>query len=259
MSSQNQAAWIHAKAEPFKVGDAPLTKPGKGEVLIKNHAVAINPADWKMADFGYFVKAWPTILGCDLAGEIVEVGEGVTSFSKGDRVLAYPISLVKGALAEAAFQKYTIVLASLTCLIPDDMSFANASVLPLSISTAAAGLFQKDMLALPFPIHSPEKTGKKLLIWGGSSSVGSSAIQLAVAAGLEVITTASKRNAEYCKNLGAQQVFDHSSPGVVGDLVAELQKGEFAGAYDGKSTLTRCHDEGCADHFMKPSVLETPP
>ena len=55
-------------------------------MVIKNHAVAVNPVDWKVQDYGAFVKKWPVVLGEDYAGEIVEVGEGVTHLKKGDRV-----------------------------------------------------------------------------------------------------------------------------------------------------------------------------
>lgn len=82
-------------------------------------------------------------------------------------------------------------------------------VLPLGISTAAAGLFQKDFLNLPFPKEDAEKLDRTVVIWGGSSSVGSCAIQLAVAAGAEVVTTASPTNFEYVRKLGAGSVFDY--------------------------------------------------
>lgn len=84
--ARNQAAWLDAKATRLRVGDAPMPTPGPGEVVIKNHAIAINPLDWHMQDAGIFVKQWPAILGCDVAGETYEVGEGVTDFKKGDRV-----------------------------------------------------------------------------------------------------------------------------------------------------------------------------
>jgi NADPH:quinone reductase-like Zn-dependent oxidoreductase len=88
--------------------------------------------------------------------------------------------------------------------IPDSILFESAVVIPLGCSTAALGLFQDAFLNLQFPTEPPQKpTGKMLLIWGGSSSVGSNAIQLAVAAGYEVITTATKelrvREKAWCK------------------------------------------------------------
>lgn len=117
----NQAAWLEAKRSPLKVGSAPMPKAGPGEVVIKNAAVSINPVDCKTSHFcfrtvkvtifresprlwyvfsssripneklsmvlGIIIESWPAILGCDVAGEIYEVGEGVTNVKKGDRAM----------------------------------------------------------------------------------------------------------------------------------------------------------------------------
>lgn len=84
----NQAAWIKEKlAKPFVVDKAELYKPGPNEVLIKNAAVSINPIDWVMQDVGILVGKYPIIFGCDVAGEVVQVGSSVTKFKKGQRVM----------------------------------------------------------------------------------------------------------------------------------------------------------------------------
>jgi NADPH:quinone reductase-like Zn-dependent oxidoreductase len=128
--------------------------------------------------------------------------------------------------------------------IPDLLPYENAVVLPLSISTAAAGLYQKGYLELPYPTISttPLSLGKTLLVWGGSSSVGSTAIQLAVGSGLEVISTASKRNFEYVKALGAAHVLDYSEPNVVHDLLALVRGKKLVGVYDAISTPETVRD-----------------
>lgn len=116
------------------------------------------------------------------------------------------------------------------------MKFEDAAVLPLAVSTAAAGLYQpkKEIcLELDLPSTKPSKSGKTLLVWGGSASVGTAAIQLAVASGLTVVTTCSERNFGLVQKLGAK-AFDYNSPSIVGDLIAELGKGDFVGGYDGK-------------------------
>lgn len=228
----NQAAWVATQGARINVDAAPYPTLEPGQVIIKNAAIAINPVDWKMQDAGYFVKSWPVILGCDVAGEVVEVGDGVTNIKKGQRVLGHAISLLTAKNQDAGFQLYSSIPAMLVAPIPDNMSFEDASVIPLSLSTAAAGLYEKFLLALPHPSTSPEPSGSSILIWGGSSSVGSSAIQLAVASGLRVVSTASKRNFEYVKSLGAETVVDHSSPTVVDDLVTALKGSIFVGAYD---------------------------
>jgi NADPH:quinone reductase-like Zn-dependent oxidoreductase len=131
-----------------------------------------------------------------------------------------------------AFQKFATVPANAVAELPPSISLIRGAVLPLSISTAAAGLYQRHFLALPLPTNDKFKfIDRTLLVWGGSSSVGSSVIQLAVASGVEVFTTASPRNFEYCKQLGAKRVFDYHH-GDVEDMIVEALRGkEVAGAY----------------------------
>jgi len=150
----------------------------------------------------------------------------------GDRVLGHAVGMDKdrNSSAEGAFQDYTVVLARMASPIPSTMAYENAAVLPLALSTAACGLFQTDHLALRHPSATPTPTGQTLLVWGGSTSVGSNAIQLAVAAGYEVITTASPRNFAYVTQLGARQVFDYSSTTVVQDIIAAFRGKTLAGA-----------------------------
>ena len=85
----NTGAWlVEAKKYPLEVKEAPYPKPSSDEVVIKNHAVAINPVDWKLQQQAMFPLPYPTIIGCDVAGEVVEVGSSVSNVKKGDRVAA---------------------------------------------------------------------------------------------------------------------------------------------------------------------------
>ncbi len=110
-------------------------------------------------------------------------------------------------------------------------------------------MFQTEYLALQHPSLDPKPTGKTLIVWGGASSVGSNAIQLGVAAGYEVITTASSKNFEYVKKLGAGQAFDYHSNKIVDELVAALKNKTIAGFIDciGQSGSW----EACADVALK--------
>ena len=233
MSFTNQAAWLPEKGVQLKVDAAETGKPGSGQLLIKNHAVGINPVDWKIQDYGAFIEKFPVILGEDIAGEVAAVGEGVTDFKVGQRVLAYPLGLATKKESDNGFQLYTTVLAAATTALPDAISYEAACGLPLALSTAAHGLYGKDFLKLPLPSNSPKKTGKTLLVWGGSSAVGAAVIQLAVASGFEVITTASEKNHDFVQSLGASKVYDYNSPSVVGDIVAYVNEKDFVGGYDG--------------------------
>jgi NADPH:quinone reductase-like Zn-dependent oxidoreductase len=201
--------------------------------------VAINPVDWAIAKLPFIgprVVPWlkpPAVLGEDLAGEVAEVGPGVTRFKVGDRVLAFAAggNENRNRPAEGAFQTYVVVLAHMASPIPDTLSFEQASVLPLGLSTASCGLFQKDFLALQHPSVEAPATGKTLVIWGGATSVGCNAIQLAVAAGYEVFTTASPKNADYLTSLGASRVFDYHRKDVVDEIVQALEGKLIAGAF----------------------------
>lgn len=229
----NSAAWLQtAKSRPLEIKSAPLWTPAENETLIRNQAVAINPVDGIVQTLAVFPLNYPAILGCDVAGEVVAVGPNV-DFKPGKRVLGHAVGLTTQRTEENAFQAYTILRSNLTAEIPDGISFEAAVVVPLGCSTAAAGLFQNDFLNLQPPTEpAASSTGQTLLIWGGASSVGSNAIQLAVAAGYSVITTASFKNFEYVKRLGASEVFDYHSPTVNDDLVAAFKSKRIAGALE---------------------------
>ncbi len=244
----NKAAWLEARQGKVTVRAAPYTAPREGELVVENHAVAVNPLDWIIQVAGNVAYRWltyPCVLGADCAGEVVEVGEGVTGFQVGDRVLGHAVGTDKdrNRAAEGSFQAYTVLLARMASPIPDTMSYQAAAVLPLALSTAACGLFQKDHLALQYPSATATPTGKTLLVWGGSTSVGSNAIQLAVAAGYEVITTASPRNFDYVRSLGATQVFDYNNENVVAEISAAFTGRTLAGALAvGTGSAAACTD-----------------
>ncbi|KIW84486.1 hypothetical protein Z517_03736 [Fonsecaea pedrosoi CBS 271.37] len=239
MATANHAAWFRQAKSPLEVGPADVSKPGANEVLVRNRAVAMNPIDWKIQDGAFPAGSLPRILGQDVSGDIVEVGEGVTQFRKGQRVLAHAVGLATNEARHGGFQEYAVVPTVGCCVIPDGMKYEEACVLPLAISTAGIGLFHEDRLGLMSPVDAAEKghpEQEAILVWGGSSSIGAAAIQLAVAAKYHVIATASPQNFDLCKSLGASDVFDRSSLGIVGDLTAALQKYTHRGAFDAIAT-----------------------
>lgn len=116
--------------------------------------------------------------------------------------------------------------------MPSNMSFEQATVLPTCFSTAAMALFQKEFLGLDLPQVETKPKSKTVFIWGGSSAVGSNAIQLGKAAGYEIIVTSSTKNFDYCKSLGADYVFDYTKPGVIDEIVTTLKSKDVAGGFD---------------------------
>ena len=244
----NTAAWQPPKRGKLVVKPAPYTPPRENEIVVRNRAVAINPVDWMMQAIGDMMFRWvkyPFILGTDVAGEVAEIGKDVTRFKVGDRVLGHAMGgePSRNTAAEGAFQIYTVLLDHMASPIPDAVSFEQAAVLPLAVSTASCGLFQKDQLALDYPTVPPRPKDKTLIVWGGSTSVGSCAIQLAVAAGYEVITTASPKNFDYVRRLGASGAFDYNSRTVVRDIVAACKGKTVAGALAiGSNSVLHCID-----------------
>ncbi|KAL4790592.1 chaperonin 10-like protein [Aspergillus venezuelensis] len=233
-TATNTAAWLlEPRAHPLTVKEAPLWKPAPTEILIRNRAVAINPVDGSIQSTAWWPLNYPTILGHDVAGEVFAIGSEVKRFKVGDRVLGHAVGMVSKRLEDTAFQQYTLVAQNLAAGIPGDLKYEEAVVLPLGVSTAACGLFQEDFLNLSYPTSPRAKsTGKTILVWGGASSVGSNAIQLAVAAGYDVVATASAKNFSYVRSLGASQVFDYDSPSVIEDLVSALKDKTLAGGID---------------------------
>ncbi|KAI2615226.1 GroES-like protein [Hypoxylon sp. NC1633] len=234
MSATNNAAWIKAaKSRPFVVEPAPMWTPEANEILVKNHAVAINPVDGSLQAGGWWPLNYPTMLGQDTSGVVTAVGPGVTQFKVGDRVVGHAVGMATKRDQDNSFQEYTILQTNMTAHIPDNIPFEKASVLPLAMSTAACALYQDNTLKLDLPkVPRPAPNGKTVIVWGGASAVGSNAIQLAVNSGYEVITTASPKNFEYVKKLGASQVFDYKSPTIQEDLIKAMKGKTSAGALD---------------------------
>lgn len=235
MSTRNQAAYLSGlKVRPFELKDAPMPVPSDKEVIIRNRAVGINPVDWAIQNMGILVQEYPFILGCDMAGDVYQVGSSVTKFRVGDRVTALvdaSSSNGDGSTnnAAGAFQLFVKAEENSVAKIPDFVEYAEASVLPLCITTAASALFDKDCLGLPLPQLEPKSQGKVILIWGGSSAVGALAIQMVVAAGFDVATTASAHNLELLRSLGAKYVFDRNKSTIIDDITTALKGVEFGG------------------------------
>jgi NADPH:quinone reductase-like Zn-dependent oxidoreductase len=148
------------------------------------------------------------------------------------------IHLHTDADRHAGLQLYTAIPTSLLARLPPSIPYAQASVLPLAVSTATLGLYAAQHLNLPLPRPDPPTASAArdtLLIWGGASSVGSVAIQLARASNLRVVTTTRGANADYARRLGADVVVDYTASDAVDQLVAACapsDTGSFVGVFD---------------------------
>ena len=268
----NTALWLDSKRAAFRVREAPYTRPGPTQIVIRNRAIAVNPIDRMIPTIGGLIAPWiryPFIAGSDVAGEVVEVGTRVTRFRVGDRALGFAAGLERSRnnAAEGAFQLYSIVSEHMATTMPPTLGFEAASVLPLAISTAACALFQKDFLGLDYPTERSAPQGKTLLIWGGSTSVGCNAIQLAAAAGYDVVTTCSPKNFDLVKQLGARQAFDYRQKNVVTEIISALDGrcmvGAIAiGARSGKAcvdVLARCEGSKFVAMATPPATFDSVP
>ncbi|PKX88369.1 zinc-binding alcohol dehydrogenase family protein [Aspergillus novofumigatus IBT 16806] len=221
----NEAAWIPAEKAKCEVGPGPLPKPAENEVVIEVAYAAVNPIDYLMQDTPYVSLPYPSIFGSDVAGTIVQLGSSVTRFKVGQRVIGECDNLLTQNPSHSGFQRFATCAEIMVAVIPHSLPLANAAVLPLCYSTAGCALFKH--LKLPLPSLDPKPVEKTILLWGGSSSVGCSAIQLAVAAGLTVVTTARAENHDLVKRLGAKHVFDYKSLTVIEDILKVLKKGDL--------------------------------
>ncbi|TDL20448.1 GroES-like protein [Rickenella mellea] len=219
---------------PLTLLDFDEPELGNGEFLVENVAAAQNPIDWKQIDYDIGIPSLPWTNGGDIAGRVYKIGPGVTGFGVGDRVISY---LSRKTARHGAYQTHTIAETHRTVKLPESYTFEEGSTIPLAYTTAGSGLIHALNVSLPSPNSSLRLNprGQPLLVWGGSSSVGSYVVQLATLAGYEVITTASKSNHEYVKSLGAKHVFDYHDSNVV-DQIRKVSGDSLSLAYDTIST-----------------------
>lgn len=171
--------------EVLEIVDLPDPHPGPGEVRIAVRAAGVNLSDGKKRQ-GLLDQQLPQTMGYEAAGVVDELGEGVTDVAIGDRVF--------GICGDGAAQAELAVL-SFYAPIPPSLDFPAAAALPTAIETAARALDQLGVTS-----------GSTLLMNGASGSVGSAAVQFAVARGARVIGTAGPANQGYLRSLGAEPV-----------------------------------------------------
>ena len=214
-----------AKGLDGEVKEVPTPSIGSGDVLVKVKAVAINPTDWKHVYLTGAVDG--AIVGCDFSGEVVKVGSDVKNLKIGDAIA----SMVSGSSTidprTGAFAEYIRVEAGRTYIFPKGLviskensipveevkTFEGASSVGIGYSTVGLGFFNR------YPDFKPNSAPNEYyLVWGGASSVGQIAIELAKYLGFKVIATASPRNFDLLKNLGAEKIFDYHDKDVAGQI-----------------------------------------
>ncbi|KAL4801201.1 chaperonin 10-like protein [Aspergillus unguis] len=213
MSNNNTAIVVRvADGQPKLTKETiAVPRPAENQVLVKLSHVAQNPTDVLSFDRNAFGDG--AVLGCDFVGEVVELGSAVTRLEKGDIVAG----LIWGGEIKyvGAYSEYCVADERISFKLPGSISKEQASTVPLAAATAWLALLSKDCLAI-----DRSKKSTSVLIWGGSSSVGLYAIQLASILGFKVVTTCSSKNADLVRSFGAQHVFDYKD----GDVVEKIKK-----------------------------------
>lgn len=227
MNQTMLAAIAESAQAPLVVHHIARPVPTKGQVLVRVHAAGVNPLDTKIAAGAgaHARQALPAVLGLDLAGTVVEVGEAVEGFMPGQEVfgMAGGIGGAQGTMAE-----YIAVDARLIAAKPLALGMPEAAALPLVFITAWEGLVDRANV----------RAGQRVLIHGGAGGVGQIAVQLAKARGAEVYATGSAASLDFIRSLGATAI-DYQVQSVA-DYVEQYTAGEgFDIVYDtvGGSTL----------------------
>jgi NADPH:quinone reductase len=183
--------------EVLRLEEVPTARPGSGRVLIRMHAIGVNPVETYIRAGTYPRKPeLPYTPGNDGAGVIEQVGPDANEFKSGDRV--YTAGSVSGTYAEFALCKTDQVHR-----LPANVSFAQGAAMGTPHATAYRGLFQR----------ADAKPGETVLVHGASGGVGTAAVQMARAHGLCVFGTAgSDEGLKLAREQGAHEVFDHREP-----------------------------------------------
>ncbi|MBT6136634.1 MAG: NAD(P)H-quinone oxidoreductase [Rhodospirillaceae bacterium] len=191
--------------EGLKPCERPVPEPGDGEVLVKVAYAGVNRPDVQQRMGGYPPPPGaPDIPGLEMAGTVVKLGAGVSSWKVGDKLCA----LVSGG----GYGEYCTAPAPQCLPVPGDFSMEEAAAVPETYYTVWTNVFQRGRL----------QSGETLLVHGGSSGIGTTAIQLARAFGARVITTAgSAEKCKVCEDLGAERAINYRDEDWV-EIVKEM-------------------------------------
>ncbi len=188
----------HGGPEMLRLGEVPDPAAGPGDVVVDVHAASVNAADYKvrLGSGGYSHLKLPHILGRDFSGVVAALGPGVTDFQIGDAVFGVTDQGIEGCYAKKLAIKAAIIAKK-----PARLGHAEAAALGLTSLTALWAV--EDTAKL--------KSGETILIQGGAGGVAGFAIQLSKHLGARVLTTASARNHDYVKSLGADRAIDYTA------------------------------------------------
>ena len=219
--------------EVLKVVTRPVPQPGPGEILVKIAAAGINRPDVIQRQGAYPPPPGaPDTLGLEIAGEVVAAGPGADRYAPG--------SLVMGLVAGGGYADYAVVHESNALPVPEGLSMPEAGGIPETYFTVWSNVFDRGRL----------QPGETFLVHGGTSGIGTTAIQLAKAFGAKVVTTAgTAAKCEACRRLGADHAINYREA----DFVAEVKRATGGRGADvildmvGGSYIPRNHEAAAQD------------
>src|SRR5271166_3219828 len=219
-----KAVVVHQYGGPevLKFEDYPDPVPGPGEVLVRVAATSVNPIDYKRRaglTKDFYPMQFPSLIGVDIAGTVVQIGQGAEGFSTGDRVFA---------MADNTYAELCVVNAAVLAKIPKGLDLIQAAALPLATTTGNQLLSATEV-----------KAGQTVMVVGAVGSVGRSAVFTAKGRGATVIAGVLKRQMDEAKTVGADRVVATDDDSAIANLapldaVADTVNGKTAEKLIGK-------------------------
>ncbi|KAM0748093.1 GroES-like protein [Meredithblackwellia eburnea MCA 4105] len=267
LSTKQRALLLRAPKQRYElVHDHPLPAlKAAHEVLIRIEAIGLNPIDWKSADFGFGLPTLPAVNGRDLSGIVVRKGTAVTRFEVGDKVFG-PSTQYRD-YRTSAFQQYAVASEFCLAAVPAGATLEQCAGIGVAVVTAFLAI--SSSLGIPVRGFAPRTLsvgaegetdnwgdvvtpvkGDWILVWGGGSSTGFIATQLARLAGLRVVAVANKaRNLERLKSIGVEEVVDSTEEDAAVAEVRRITDGKLRFALDciSRETATRAMESLCFD------------
>src|SRR5258708_34677454 len=195
-------AEMYGGPEVMELADVPVRQVGPNGVLVRVYASSVNPVDWKLRQ-GLLSALWnlrfPVIWGCDLSGVVEQVGSAVTLFKPGDEVYGFKHGKVAKTY-RVRYGEYAVAPETPLAHKPARLSHEQAASIPLAAITAWQALVNQGKL----------KAGNRVLIHAAAGGVGVFAVQIAKTLGAYVAATASARNQEFLRQLGADLPIDYT-------------------------------------------------
>ncbi|CAK1363504.1 unnamed protein product [Cercospora beticola] len=227
MDNEENFGLIRQSAGQATVQRIPIPELRDDYILVRTVAIALNPTDYTSLDAA---GSPGTLVGCDYAGVVVKVGKGVTrSFQPGDRIAGFAHGANDAYPEGGAFARYIVVKGDLQLHISDNVDFEAAASTGVAIGTSMYALHKS--LSLPLPGSSSLANGEPLLVYGGSTSTGSIAVQLAAQLGYSVITTCSPKHFDLLRERGAKLLYDYRAPSV-GESIRTATKNKLKLVFD---------------------------